>query len=486
MIVTIGMYIVSALWGVRITANLLSFIHLWYLKEYRFDRMTIHLGTQEGKRLLFLPWKLPPLTPKTIVLFVAGALSCSGLFLILSFPILVKLLIIDVALFPVTIALVLLTKIPTFAYHELIIWKAMKMLRVHAPMQVIGITGSYGKTSTKEILFSILRTKYKTLKTQASKNSPIGIAEIVLRSLKADHEIFIVEMGAYKRGEIARMAEMVWPEIGIITAINAQHQDLFRTIETTMEAKYELIAGLVGKRIAIMNADNTYVSTLSKWAKRDKRTVRLYSTRGAAGNGIEYWASHIVQKKDSLSFRFHHKGTTRDISVSLIGTHQVSNILAAIAAACECGMTIDEIAQACRDITPFPKTMEPTKRVNGAVCIDDTFNNNPDAARAALTYLATRPHRRILVFQPMIELGSYTAASHEDVGSYAANICDEIILTNKNFYDSFIKGVNKVKADLPVYVMGEKEAALKIRQSVKIGDSVLFKGKEAGLVLRNL
>lgn len=452
-------FVISILWGSRIILNVLSYIHLWYLKEYRLDRMTIHLKTPQGRRMFGIGWRRPPATPKTIVLFFG---SLAGLVLVyMSIPSnpAARLLVTDLVTFPVVSLWVFLTNVPTAYYHWMIIRRAVNKLNAHRPMTVIGITGSYGKTSTKEILATILAYKYNVLKTAKSKNSPIGIAELVLRDLRPDTNVFIVEMGAYKRGEIAEMCRMVRPEIGIITAINAQHQDLFGSIQNTVEAKYELIQGLIGRRIAIVNRDNSWVYTMGKRARNQGCAVVWYSAKGIA-----------VEQRDS-GLRFN------GVSVRLFGKHQVSNVIAAMKAAESAGMNREEIIKACRLIRPLPHTMSPVKGIHGSLFIDDTFNNNPDAAIAALEYLSTQPGRKIVVFQPMIELGAYARESHEIVAKKMGETASEIILTNDSFADVFGKRAN---------VLSPRAAADHLKKIITSGDTVLFKGKEAGRVLQLL
>jgi UDP-N-acetylmuramoyl-tripeptide--D-alanyl-D-alanine ligase len=469
--------ILSIIWGIRIVLNLSSFIHLWYIKEYRFDRMVIHLQTKQGKRLLFLPFRRPPLSPKSIVIFIISLLTILVLFYLLPFHTFIKLAILDISLFPITLVFVLLVKIPTVLYHQYLIKKSVQLLRQHKKMIVIGITGSYGKTSTKEILYTLLSQKYNTLKTEASKNSPIAIAELLLHSLKPEHEIFIVEMGAYKKGEIAEMCSMVKPDIGIVTAINAQHQDLFGSIENTIEAKYELISGLTGKRIAICNADNAFVKKMGEKAEKEGCDVKYYKNA---------MARDVEETLNGLKFTVELQKKRANFEVPVLGVHQVSNILASIVAAHCCGMTSGEITKASLDIQPFPKTMQPIQGIHDAIFIDDTFNNNPDAAKAAIDYLATKKSKKILVFQPMIELGAYADESHRMVGAYAAKVCDEIFLTNDNYSESFIEGVESVVSENKVHIMEAKDAAAYLRKIVKKGDTVLFKGKESARVLHLL
>ncbi|MBU1327220.1 UDP-N-acetylmuramoyl-tripeptide--D-alanyl-D-alanine ligase [Patescibacteria group bacterium] len=473
---------VFVLWILRILVNLVSYIELWWAKEYRFDRMLIHLRTSQGKKILFPAWRRPPITPKAISLLVCSVLTMSGLFYLLQLPLAGKLIIMDLAAFPITCFWVGLLTFPTAIYHEVLISKAVRRLRAHKSMLVVGITGSFGKTSTKEYLAAILGRQYKVLKTEASKNSAIGIAEVILGKLQPEHEVFVVEMGAYKKGEIARMTRMVCPEIGIITAVNPQHQDLFGSLENTMSAKYELIEGLVGKKIAIFNADNELVCEMADRAKKDVREIWFWSSK--IQNEKIFTAKEIKTGLGGVDFvcQFGHKSVK--VKASVLGEHQVSNILAATAGAVACGMTLPEAASAASLIRPTAKVMEITGGINRSMFLNDTFNNNPDAAKAAIDFMVKARGRKILVFQPMIELGKYAEASHEEVGEYAGRSCDDIILTNSNWYEHFLQGVRKASSSLPVVVLSPKKANEYIRKKVKSGDMVVFKGKEAERILQ--
>lgn len=480
--------ILGGMWLVRIVANLLTYVHLWFVKEYRFDRMWIHLHTSQGKRLMFAPWRLPPASPKTIVL-VGSCLAVSGASLaLLSWSWWIKFLIIDVLSFPLTASAVLLLKLPTVVYHELLIYKAMEKIRRHKPMKVIGITGSYGKTSTKEYLATILGTRFKVLKTVASKNSPVAIAEGILQRLLPEHEIFVVEMGAYKEGEIAQMSRMVKPQIGIVTAINPQHQDLFGSLEHTMRAKHELVAGLCGKRIAIFNADDNRVQKMAIWAKQDDIIIWGFSRRNITIRGAArmFFAGNITSDLQGLRFICRSNDKQLPVSVKLLGEHQVSNILAAIAAGVAAGLSLEDAVNGAENVVPVKKVLELLTGVHGSIFIDDTFNNNPDAAKAALDVLALGKGKKVLVFQPMIELGRYAESSHREVGAHAGQICDWIILTNSNWSKEFISGVRSVSKTVPVDVLSSQKATTLIRTSLKKGDTVLFKGKESAHILELL
>lgn len=473
--------VITILWAVRMLTNILTYTHLWYIKEYRIDRMFIHLRSLPVWRFLILPPRRPPIAPKTTAVVAASAGILVFLYFVLPFSPFISLPLLDLLTFPVTMFMVILLKIPTALYHRLLIALAVRKLRRHKKMTVIGITGSYGKTSTKEILYTLLHTRYKTLKTEASKNSPIAIAELVLRDLTPQHEVFIVEMGAYKKGEIAAMCAMVLPDIGIVTAVNPQHQDLFGSIENTVEAKYELLAALGGKRIAITNGDNAFVRDMAVRARREGITVLAYTT-DANRKTAEYIGTDIKTEPGGVRFSLKHKSVVLPMAVRLYGIHQVSNVLAAAAAAHAIGMPLAEIAAEAGGIRPFPKTMMPVAGIRGAAFIDDTFNNNPDAALAAIEFLRRAKGKKILVFQPMIELGSFARVSHETVAAAACVVCDVVFLTNASFQSAFISQKGKAV----VSVVSPQEAASYIRSTVGKGDTVLFKGKEAARVLELL
>ncbi len=466
--------LIAIAWSFRIILNTLSYAEVWWVKEYRWDRMLIHLRTPQGKRFWWPAGRRPPITPKSASLVLLSFIVSGWIVWSLPWSILLRFAIADALSFPMTWILVLILNAPVRLYHAILITLAVKKLRMHKPMIVIGITGSYGKTSIKEYLATVLSSKYNILKTEASKNSPVGIAEVILKSLKPEHEVFVVEMGAYKTGEIAEMVRIVRPQIGIVTAINPQHQDLFGTLENTMKAKYELIAGLTGKPIAIMNTEDERVRTMAGWARRDGCDVwegRISATDSKAGF-------------DGISFTAHMGKEKANVTARVVGNHQVANISRAMEAAVAVGMTLAEAARAARQIQPAPKVLEIVPGLKGSTFINDTFNNNPDAARAALEVLAWAKGKKFLVFQPMIELGGYAAQSHEDVGAYAGKMCDEIILTNRNFYEDFVRGVRKASETVSVSALSAEKAASLLRSKVRKGDAVLFKGKEAEHVLR--
>lgn len=482
---------IALCWGIRITGNIFTYIHLWWVKEYRWDRMTIHLHTPQGRRIYWPEWRRPPVSPKSVLLVLLNSMFVLVCLSLSSVPLLLRLLIADLLLFPVSFLLVAFVNLPTRIYHRMLIRKAVENLRRHPPMVIIGVTGSFGKTTTKDYLSTILSTKFNVLKTEGSHNSPIGIAEVILKRLSPQHEVFVVEMGAYKPGEIKEMASMVRPNIGIITAINEQHQDLFGSIETTMKAKYELIEGLKDNHIAIMNLDDPKVREMAGWAKRDGKEVWGCSLDTANGKrkkekgaDVLFTAQDTKASFEGIAFTCVSGNTRVLVRAPVIGAHQARNILCAIAGAVAAGMSLNDAATAAGNLRPNPKSLSVIPGINGSVYINDTFNNSPDSAIAALNVLAWGKRKKLFVFQPMIELGASGGKRHREVGAYAARISDEIYLTNRNFYHDIIHGVRSQSQTIPVHMLTGLGETSDLRRKLNQGDTVLFKGKEAERVLR--
>ncbi len=326
------------------------------------------------------------------------------------------------------------TSFPANYFKRRTIEKAKTKMASLPNLKVIGITGSYGKSSTKEFLATILFTKYKVCKTPANRNSEIGVAQTVLRDLKPEHEIFIVEMGAYRRGEIKAICDIVQPTIGVLTAINEQHLALFGSLEETKKAKYELIEALPENGLAVFNLDNSATRSLADETLKPKRT---YSTERPA----DVRASAITVQSEKLSFiteivSLESRDTISPyrIEANLLGSFHVSNLLAAITVAQSLGMTSQEISEAVKNIAPLNHTMALHHHPSGALIIDDSYSANPDGVLGALAHLKTIPRQyKVLVMMPMIELGGTDKDAHRRVGEHMRHSCDLVIMTQKNF-----------------------------------------------------
>jgi UDP-N-acetylmuramoyl-tripeptide--D-alanyl-D-alanine ligase len=309
--------------------------------------------------------------------------------------------------------------------------RARRRLREVAPL-VIGITGSYGKTTTKGCVAQVANLAGPTLPTPASFNSYLGVIRTINENLRPDHRTFVVEMGAYRRGDIAELCRLVEPRIGILTAIGPAHLERFGTLEETTRAKGELAEELPADGAFITRADDARCRTA---AERAPCPVRLFSPDPHPDAAA--WAENARLDEGRSRFDLCSReggGTTRHpVSARLLGRHNIANLLAAALAGVELGLAPEQIARALGQVTPPEHRLSPiVNRAAGIVVIDDAYNANPAGAAAALEVLAAHPgKRRILVTPGMVELGDREEAENERFGAAAAAVCDLVVLVGE-------------------------------------------------------
>lgn len=299
-------------------------------------------------------------------------------------------------------------------------------------LTVIGITGSYGKTSTKFFLAKLLSQKYNVLMTPASYNTTMGVVKVVREMLKPSHEIFICEMGARRAGEIGEICDIVLPDHGIITSIGPQHLETFKSIETIIRTKFELADAVGDRGVMVLNGDNRYIY--------ERRYNVNYNYYGVENGKSGYLASDVAASVDGSAFSLRFPdGETLSLRSRLIGRHNVLNILAAAAMADKLGVERKSIARAVQMLEPVPHRLE---LVDGGdiVIIDDAFNSNPAGAKSALEALAVFDGVRILVTPGMVELGESQGILNREFGAKAAEVCQYIYIVGKVNYDSIYRG----------------------------------------------
>ena len=357
---------------------------------------------------------------------------------------------------------------------------ARKRIKTLQP-KIIGITGSYGKTSTKYILHQILSQKYKTLMTPDSYNTPMGICKVIRGDLLPEHEFFIVEMGAYKRGDIRELCRLAPPEIGILTAVGPQHLERFKSIENTARAKYELIEALPSNGLAVINADNEICDALAD--KTESVPVIKYGmAAGTSENtSISITAHNIKQSGKGLTFTVVDEGAgTVDITTRLLGKHNVSNILAAMSVSLHCGMTLDEIREAFEALEPVPHRLQLLPGAAGVTVIDDSFNANPEGAKAALEvltdFVSEKDGKKVLVTPGMVELGELEYEENKRFGLEASKVCDLVILVGPTRTTPILDGLKNANyPEQHIYVVNNlDEAQQHLTKLVGPGDVVLF------------
>jgi len=302
---------------------------------------------------------------------------------------------------------------------------------------VVGITGSYGKTSSKNIINDILNVKLNSFATPKSFNTPYGLINSINNYLDKFNDIFIAEMGAFRIGEIKQNCKLVKPKYGIITSIGEAHLSTFGSRDNIMKGKFELVESLPSDGLAILNGDDEYQLKYKiknncsvKWIGIDNKDVDLYATNiKLSGKGTTF---DCVFKDDKKKYNFNTK---------LLGKHNVYNILAGILLGKELGLSIEELKRGVSSIKTIEHRLE-LKKYGNINIIDDAYNSNPVGSKMAVEVLGLMEGLKIIVTPGMIELGDKQYELNHKFGEYISEVCDYVILIGekqtKPIYDGLI------------------------------------------------
>lgn len=335
-------------------------------------------------------------------------------------------------------------------------------------LPVVGLTGSVGKTTTKEFIALVLGAKYNTLKTQGNLNNEIGVPQMLFR-LEDSHTAAVIEMGMNHFGEISRLTRAVAPTVGLITNIGVSHIENLGSRSGILQAKLEILEGMAPDAPLIVNMDNDMLRTV-------KLGDRPLLTFAIDDQSADFTATDITEQGSTTTFTVHHSTFTQPVTIPTVGIHNVYNALAAMAMGYVTG--VDPAAAAAALANYVPAGMRQNLvQVGGVQVIEDCYNASPDSMRAALQTLGKLPvHRRYAVLGAMLELGDYAKEAHTQVGKMAA--------------ENGIDGVLAYGADAAYIVEAAKQAGLEnarlfdtkealaqsLAQQVQPGDGVLFKG----------
>lgn len=515
------------LWFIRTAKSILFWLYLWQLKEYHIGRFVDHFRTTKGQQI-FLNWlfggklvlaagffifpaalpaalfvlyffesakvlqdtargviRKPVFTAKVFFLaaveFAAAATAAVGLFIF--FPASVTHFAFGLLLFdifaPVFVSAIVLAFQPFAVLARMqVIEKAKRKRTLFPKLVAIGITGSYGKTSTKEFLATILSEKFHVLKTREHQNSEVGVAQCILRDLRPEHEVFVCEMGAYGKGGIKLLCDIAKPKIGILTGINEQHMATFGSQEKIMQTKFELIESLPEEGTAILNFDNDKIKNQIAKIKNKNQKLKKIIFYSIIDSNADIWAEDIHAEKEHVSFLVLTKNGDRShFRVHVLGAHYVPNLLAAVAAAKELGMTLEEIAQACKKITPQMAGMTMKKGINGATIINATYSANPDGVISHVEYLKIWPGRKLIIMPCLIELGRASKEAHQRIGRKIGEVCDGAIITTKERLDDLKSGAREagMREESILFLENPKEIFEKIKEFS--ADVILLEGR---------
>jgi UDP-N-acetylmuramoyl-tripeptide--D-alanyl-D-alanine ligase len=338
-------------------------------------------------------------------------------------------------------------------------------------IRTIGVTGSSGKTSTKELIAAVLRTRFKTKATEGNLNNHIGVPLTLIR-FDEDDEFGVVEMGMNHPGELAPLVKMAAPEIGVISSIGPAHIEFFTDEAAIAAEKAEVIAALPADGLAVLNSDDA-------WSRRiaDRTKARI----AWVGSGPEstWRAEDLEIATDHLSFKLRHNGSSAKVRLPVVNRVMVSNALLAAAVGRECGLTMDEIARGLESVR-LPGARMQIVQAHGASIINDAYNANPDSMKAALVALKEFPgaERRIAVLGSMGELGQHAAELHRATGEFAAQQGLAFLIAVGPHAEAYAQGAMSAGMSLNriVAALDADEAAIALKPMLREGDAVLVKG----------
>lgn len=349
---------------------------------------------------------------------------------------------------------------------------ARKVLEARKDLIKIGITGSYGKTSTKFILAAILGEKYSVLPTPSSFNTPMGLTKVIRTQLEPHHQVFIAEMGARHVGDIKELCDLVRPEYGVLTSVGEQHLETMGNIETIANTKFELIEGLKPGGAAFFGADD------GGWCDRLFARARCEKYRAGLGSGyLSMYAEDITVGPLGSRFTLSDgEGGRVACETKLLGKHNIQNIVLSCAVAKRLGMTMEEIARGVSRAQPVEHRLQLLAGANGVTVIDDAFNANPSGAAAAFEVLQSFLGRHVVVTPGLVEQGEREEELNCRFGQQMGAVVDVAILVGPKRTKPIARGLLSVDFDennLHI-VSSLAEAQKVIAQIARPGDVILF------------
>lgn len=331
---------------------------------------------------------------------------------------------------------------------------------------VVGLTGSVGKTTTKEMTYAVVSQKYNALKTEGNLNNEIGLPRTLLR-LNSENQAAVIEMGMSGFGEISRLTKTTLPDIGIITNIGVSHIEHLGSRDGILKAKLEILDGMKKGSPLIINGDNDKLITV----KNDDYKIIYF---GIENENSDVRALDISEDGQNTSFTVSFSGKTQSVTIPTVGIHNVYDALSAFAVGLELEIEPENIALALSKYEPSGMRQR-IREINGVKIIEDCYNASPDSQRAALNALkAIKAERKIAVLGDMLELGDYSKQAHCDIGKYVAEMQIDMLFTFGEESKSITETAQKFGVD--AFAFTDKTVLFNaLKGEINKGDAVLFK-----------
>lgn len=459
-------------------------------------RIDIGISWLVGVTLLHLLWQGLPAkkslvyTSRMCRLLGAGLvltllITCGLVTLMLTTPIVVSAILVALSclLVPGLVLLLILggnmLMVPVEAQiRRSFVRRARSRIAAYKPF-VIGIAGSYGKTSTKNIMAQLLAPHKRTLPTPKSFNTLMGITRTINENLEPNHELFIVEMDAYNPGEIAEMCELVKPQVGVITSVGPQHLERFGSLARITDSLYELVASLPPTSPAVIYGGDSTSAILAERAIDAGYRVVRYGLESELDAPFDVMASDIVVDEHASHFTWSWlaEGLEFRVSIPLLGQHNILNVSAALAVIHLLGLPVVQVVHNAIRLEPVQHRLQLMPSKGGITVIDDSYNANPVGVHNGLDVLAQIPGRaKILVTPGMVELGSIEEAENKCFGKHAAQVCQHVILVGAQQTKPILTGLQESGfSPEHIHVVNTlEEVTATLGQIAKPGDVVLF------------
>jgi len=394
---------------------------------------------------------------------------------------------------PFFIALfVLITRPIAYLKRKSLISKAIEKMEKLPKVRVVSVTGSYGKSTTKEIIFQIISQRFNTIKTDKNNNTDVGIASTILRKLKKDTEVFVAEMGAYKIGEIEDCCKVTRPNIAIITGIDQQHLSLYGSIKSILDSSYEVIECLSPGGLSIFNGDNEYCIKLAEKTKTRKQfyfsasnVEKMVShkfdfddkddSKSRKGISHSISVSDIKESRRGLVFKLQYDTKEYLLKTNLKVQYNISNLMAAILVAIELGLDIKDIVDIINKTEFQVPYLNIVEGINGVKVLDDGYNANFTGFIAALDHLKNlkTSGKKFVFTQGIIELGQEREKSYHELSKHILNNSDGVFTNDKDLYFALL---DRKSNKLIKYIDSVFDFAIYYKSMISEGDLLLIEG----------
>ena len=350
---------------------------------------------------------------------------------------------------------------------------AKRILRSMPDLKIIGVTGSFGKTSTKHYLYRILSERYNVLMTPGNFNTTLGVIRTVREHLKPHHQIFIVEMGAKQVGDIKEICDLVHPTIGVVTAVGEMHLETFGSVENVLRTKFELIDSLPADGLGVINMDSEPIAT----AKLN-HSCRMISY-SVENKVADYRAEQINYTPAQTTFAIKSGDAVRDCySTHLVGRGNILNLLAAVAVADALQVPEAQQKRAMRQIEQIEHRLSIKRTAGGITIIDDAYNSNPAGAKMALEVLRdfNTEGRKIVVTPGFVEMGDSQYRNNKELGGNIASAADIAIVVNRVNREAIVSGLSEAgfATERTIQTDSFAEASAYLATTMRAGDVILY------------